>query len=84
MTMITTYHFKSTAEITTDVLEAIKTTFKGKSVILTVEEENADKIPDWHKKLVVERMEEIKENPKMILSEEAFQHLFSISFIGYQ
>ncbi len=71
--MYTTYHFKSTAEITTDVLEAIKTAFKGKSVVLTVEEDVTEQVPEWHKKLVMGRLEEIKQNPDMALSEEAFQ-----------
>lgn len=37
--MYTTYHFKSAAEINTDILDAIKTVFKGKSIVITVEEE---------------------------------------------
>ncbi len=71
--MTTTFHFKSTSEITVEVLDAIKTAFKGKSVILTVEEDQTANVPDWHKKLVFERLEEVKENPEMIISEEVFQ-----------
>jgi|GEM_PF-2278918 len=37
--MYTTYHFQSAADITVDVLNAIKTTFKEKPVVITVEEE---------------------------------------------
>jgi PHD/YefM family antitoxin component YafN of YafNO toxin-antitoxin module len=37
--MYTTFHFESAEDITTDVLNAIKTTFKKKPVVLTVEEE---------------------------------------------
>jgi len=37
--MYTTYHFKSVAEINTEVLDAIKAAFKGKPVVITVEEE---------------------------------------------
>ncbi len=37
--MYATYHFKSAADISTDMLEAIKTAFKGKSVVITIEEE---------------------------------------------
>jgi hypothetical protein len=40
--MHTTYHFKSVADIDMNVLESIKTAFKGKSVMLTVEEEESD------------------------------------------
>ena len=74
--MYTTYHFKSTEEITIDVLEAIKTAFKGKSVVLTVEEEIAEQIPEWQKEIVLARLEEIKQNPAMALSEQAFQTKF--------
>ena len=39
ITMYATYHFKSAGEISTDMLEAIKAAFKGKAVVITVEEE---------------------------------------------
>ena len=38
--MYTTYHFKSAADINIDMLEAIKAAFKGKPVVITVEEES--------------------------------------------
>lgn len=71
--MYTTYHFKSAAEITTDVIEAIKTAFKGKSIVLTVEEDLSDNIPEWHKKIVYERLQEMENNPNEILDELEFQ-----------
>jgi hypothetical protein len=37
--MYTTYHFNSVSEITSDVIDSIKIAFKGKSIVLTVEEE---------------------------------------------
>jgi hypothetical protein len=37
--MYTTYHFQSAADINNDVIEAIKTAFKGKSIVVTIEEE---------------------------------------------
>ena len=37
--MCATYHFKSAADINSDLLEAIKATFNEKSVVITVEEE---------------------------------------------
>lgn len=37
--MYTTYHFQSAADITIDVLNAIKTAFKEKPIVLTIEEE---------------------------------------------
>lgn len=38
--MYTTYHFQSAADITVDVLNAIKNVFKEKPVVITVEEES--------------------------------------------
>ncbi len=37
--MYTTYHFKSAADINMDILNAIKTAFKEKPVVITIEEE---------------------------------------------
>ncbi len=38
--MYTTYHLTSAQEITTDVIEAIKTAFKSKPIKLTIEVED--------------------------------------------
>jgi hypothetical protein len=40
--MYTTYHFNSAAEITTDILEAIKVAFKNKSITITITENEDD------------------------------------------
>ena len=37
--MYTTYHLNSPTEITSELIEAIKLTFKNKSIILTIQEE---------------------------------------------
>lgn len=37
--MYTTYHLSSAQEVTTDILEAIKTTFKSKPITITVAED---------------------------------------------
>ena len=37
--MYTTYHFDSAADINSDLLKSIKAVFKGKAVVITVEEE---------------------------------------------
>ena len=37
--MYTTYHFKSAADINIDILNAIKTAFKEKPIVITIEEE---------------------------------------------
>ena len=38
--MYTTYHLSSAQEVTVDILEAIKKTFKSKPIVITVEEES--------------------------------------------
>ena len=37
--MYTTYHLQSAQEATTDILEAIKTAFRNKSITITIEED---------------------------------------------
>lgn len=37
--MYTTYHFKSAADINMDIINAIKTAFKEKPVVITIEED---------------------------------------------
>ncbi len=37
--MYTTYHFNSAVEINADLLKSIKAAFKGKPIVITVEEE---------------------------------------------
>jgi hypothetical protein len=37
--MYTTYHFKSAADINVDILNAIKTAFKEKPILVTIKEE---------------------------------------------
>ncbi|MFA6058879.1 MAG: hypothetical protein WC756_11825 [Taibaiella sp.] len=74
--MYTTYHFKSVSEINPDILEAIKIAFKGKSVVITVEEENeetASYIPSWQKELVQKRQQYYLENPQELKSWEEIQ-----------
>jgi hypothetical protein len=58
--MYTTYHFNSVTEITTDILESIKSAFKGKAIVLTVEEEigNED-TPHWHIPVLQERLQNL-------------------------
>jgi hypothetical protein len=58
--MYTTYHFNAVTEITTDILESIKSAFKGKAIVLTVEEEigNED-IPHWHIPVLQERLQNL-------------------------
>jgi len=37
--MYTTYHLQSAQEVTTDILEAIKTAFRNKPITITIEED---------------------------------------------
>ena len=38
--MYTTYHFQSASDINKDIIDAIKAAFKGKPIVITVEEEH--------------------------------------------
>lgn len=40
--MYTTYHLTSAQEVNTDILDAIKATFKSKPITIIVEEEDCD------------------------------------------
>ena len=40
--MYTTYHLKSAQEVSTEILDAIKATFKSKPITIIVEEDNSD------------------------------------------
>ena len=69
--MYTTYHFQSASEINDDILEAIKIAFKGKPVVITVEEETKDssiEIPEWQKEIVRNRQQYFNENPEELLN----------------
>ncbi len=68
--MYSTYHFKSAADIDMDVLNAIKTAFKEKAVILTIEEEHEFIIPDEQKQFVRNSIELHKKNPELLINEE--------------
>jgi hypothetical protein len=40
--MYTTYHLSSAEELSTDILDAIKATFKSKAITIIVEEDDSD------------------------------------------
>ena len=40
--MYTTYHLTSAQDLNTDILDAIKTTFKSKPITIIVEEDESD------------------------------------------
>ena len=57
--MHTTYYLESAQEVTTDLLDSIKATFKSKSIIITVEEADCeDELTDEMKAILDERLAE--------------------------
>ena len=55
--MYTTYHLSSAQDVSPDILEAIKTTFKSKAIIITVEEED-EQFTEKEKTILDERLRE--------------------------
>ncbi len=60
--MYTTYHFKSVADINSDIIEAIKIAFKDKAVSITIKEEKEDilEMPEWQIKLALKEKENLE------------------------
>ncbi|MFW0716244.1 hypothetical protein [Pedobacter sp. N23S346] len=57
--MYTTYHLTSAQEVSTDILDAIKATFKSKPITIIVEEDNNDHELTTDMKIVLdERLQE--------------------------
>ena len=57
--MYTTYHLASAQEVTTDILEAIKATFKSRPITIIVEEDEGDfELTTEMKAVLDERLEE--------------------------
>lgn len=57
--MYTTYHLTSAQELSTDILDAIKATFKTKPITITVEEDNSDpELSTDMKNVLDERLQE--------------------------
>lgn len=57
--MYTTYHLNSAQEVSTDILDAIKATFKSKPITIIVEEdENEYELTDDMKSVLDERLQE--------------------------
>ena len=55
--MHTTYYLKSAQEVSTDLLDSIKATFKSKSITITVEEADCDdELTDEMKAILDERL----------------------------
>ena len=66
--MYTTYHLTSAQEVSTDILDAIKATFKSKPITIIVEEEDNDFGLTADMKAVLD--ERLQEDEKTYLSAE--------------
>lgn len=60
--MFTTYHFNSANDITVDIIDSIKASFKSKAITITVEEENKYSsgrisLPQYNEELLVSENE---------------------------
>lgn len=71
--MYTTYHLKSAQEVNTDILDAIKATFKSKPITIMVEEDDSDLgLTDDMKVVLEERLQE-DENTYLTAEESTIQ-----------
>ena len=66
--MYTTYHLTSAQEVSTDILDAIKATFKSKPITIIVEEDDSDFGLTADIKTVLD--ERLQEDEKTYLSAE--------------
>lgn len=73
--MYTTYHLTSAQEINSDILDAIKATFKSRPISIIVEEENQDEyeLTTQMKTVLDERLQE--EEKTYISAEESINQL---------
>jgi hypothetical protein len=66
--MYTTYHLSSAEELNTDILDAIKATFKSKPITIIVEEDDSDFVLTTDMKTVLD--ERLQEDESTYLSAE--------------
>lgn len=72
--MYTTYHLTSAQEVSTDILDAIKATFKSKPITIIVEEDDGDfKLTTDMKAILDERLQE--DENSCLTSEESINRL---------
>lgn len=78
--MYSTYHFKTADEIDTSILEAIKAAFKGKSIVITVEEEKERlyHVPEWQQEIVLERQQYYNQHPEQLLDWNEAQNTINL------
>ena len=72
--MYTTYHLSSAQELSTDILDAIKATFKSKPITIIVEEDESEyELTDDMKSVLEDRLQE--DEGTYLTSEESINHL---------
>lgn len=72
--MYTTYHFSSAQELSTDILDSIKATFKKKPITIIVEEEEYDYILNQEMKSILDERLQEDENT-YLTSEDSIKQL---------
>ena len=74
--MYTTYHLTSAQDLNSDILEAIKTTFKSKPITIIVEEDTDDfELSDQMKAVLDERL--LEDDKDYLSADESIQKLKS-------
>ena len=72
--MYTTYHLESAQDVSVDLLDSIKATFKSKSITITVEEADCDdELTDEMKAILDERL--LEDESTYLTEEELFKGL---------
>jgi hypothetical protein len=72
--MYTTYHLASAQEVSTDILDAIKATFKSKPITIIEEEDDSDyELTSDMKAVLDERLQE--DESTYLSAEESINHL---------
>lgn len=72
--MYTTYHLTSAQDVSTDILDAIKATFKSKPITIIVEEDESEyELTDDMKSVLEDRLQE--DEGTYLTSEESINHL---------
>jgi hypothetical protein len=72
--MYTTYHLTSAQELSTDILDSIKATFKSKPITIIVEEDDSDfELTTDMKTVLEERLQE--EESTYLSAEESIKQL---------
>jgi uncharacterized protein YneR len=70
--MYSTYHFSSAQEVSTEILDAIKATFKSKPITIIVEEDDSQYMVSDDMKVVLD--ERLREDERTYLSAEESIH----------